>query len=86
MITRCIENRVFAITANRIGSENRSGETLTFIGTSQILGTKGEVLYRASSDLEESTVIEINPENARDKQVTQLNHIFNDRRVTFNSI
>ena len=86
MITRCIENRVFAITANRIGSENRSGETLTFIGTSQILGTKGEVLYRASSNLEESTVIEINAENARDKQVTRLNHIFNDRRVTFNSI
>ena len=86
MITRCIENRVFAITANRIGSENRSGETLTFIGTSQILGTKGEVLYRASSDKEESTVVEINAENARDKQVTQLNHIFNDRRVKFNSI
>ena len=50
MITRCIENRVFAITANRIGMEKRSEELLTFIGTSQVLGTEGEILYRASSD------------------------------------
>ena len=48
MITRCIENRVFAITANRIGTERRTEESLSFIGTSQILGTKGEILYRAS--------------------------------------
>ena len=83
MITRCIENRVFAITANRIGAEKRSGESLTFIGTSQVLGTKGEILYRASSDQEESIVIEIDPGNARDKHVTAVNHIFDDRRVTF---
>ena len=42
MITRLVpENRVFAITANRIGTEKRSEERLTFIGTSQIVGTKG---------------------------------------------
>lgn len=83
MITRCLENRVFAITANRIGVERRSEESLTFIGTSQVLGTKGEILYRASSDQEESIVIEIDPGNARDKHVTDVNHIFDDRRVTF---
>jgi len=83
MITRCIENRVFAITANRIGTEKRSEETLTFIGTSQILGTKGEILYRASSDCEETTVVEIDPKIARDKQVTPMNHLFNDRRLKF---
>ena len=63
--------------------ERRSEESLTFIGTSQVLGTKGEVLYRASSDREESIVIEIDPGNARDKHVTAVNHIFDDRRVTF---
>ncbi len=83
MITRCIENRVFAVTANRVGTERRSGEPLVFIGTSQIVGTRGEILYRASSDSEESAVVEINPEIARDKQVTEVNHIFNDRRVPF---
>jgi len=83
MITRCIENRVFAVTANRIGIERRSEESLTFIGTSQVLGTKGEILYRASSDREESIVVEIDPGNARNKHVTDVNHIFDDRRVTF---
>ena len=83
MITRCLENRVFAITANRIGTEKRSEERLTFIGTSQIVGTKGEVLYRASSDRDETIVVEINPMNARDKQVTPVNHLLNDRRLEF---
>jgi predicted amidohydrolase len=83
MITRCLENRVFAITANRIGTEKRSEETLTFIGTSQIVGTKGEVLYRASSERDEAVVVEIDPKIARDKQVTSMNHLFDDRRLKF---
>lgn len=83
MITRCLENRVFAITANRIGTEKRSEEALTFIGTSQIVGTKGEILYRASSDRDEAIVVEINPKIARDKQITPMNHLFNDRRLKF---
>lgn len=83
MITRCIENRVFAITANRIGAEKRSEEALTFIGISQIVGTKGDIFYRASSDCEETTVVEIDPKAARNKQITPLNHLFNDRRLKF---
>ena len=83
MITRCIENRVFAVTANRIGTERRTEESLSFIGASQILGTKGEILYRASADREESMAIEINPHNARDKNITPVNHLFDDRRITF---
>ncbi|MBE7444627.1 MAG: acyltransferase [Planctomycetia bacterium] len=83
MITRCIENRVFAITANRIGTEKRSGESLTFIGTSQIVGINGDIVYRASSDRDETIVVEINPMNARDKQVTPMNHLLHDRRFTF---
>lgn len=83
MITRCLENRVFAITANRTGTEKRSEETLTFIGTSQIVGTKGEIFCRASSDRDEAIVVEINPKIARDKQITPMNHLFNDRRLKF---
>ncbi len=83
MITRCIENRVFAITANRIGTEKRTEEALTFIGTSQILGTKGEILYRAASDRDEAIVVEIYPMKARDKQVTPMNHLLHDRRLKF---
>lgn len=84
MITRCIENRIFAITANRIGTEKRSKEILTFIGASQIIGTKGEVFYRASPDREESMAVEFDPDSACDKYITPVNHLFHDRRVEFN--
>lgn len=80
MITRCLENRVFAVTANRIGTEERGGKKLTFTGASQVTGTKGEVLYQAKSDREEIAVVEIDPNLAPDKLATPNNHIFNDRR------
>ena len=80
MVTRCLENHVFAITANRIGTENRGSSKLTFTGSSQITGTKGEILYRASTDREEVAVIEIDPKLAQDKLATPNNHIFKDRR------
>ncbi len=86
MITRCIENRIFAITANRTGIEKRSVEALTFIGASQIIGTKGEVLYRASPDQEESVTVDIDPNKARDKHITPVNHLFNDRRIVFDPL
>jgi len=80
MVTRCIENRIFAITANRIGAEERGGKKLIFTGASQITGTKGEVLYQAKTDAEEIAVVEIDPCLAQDKLATPNNHIFNDRR------
>ncbi|MFZ3122176.1 MAG: nitrilase-related carbon-nitrogen hydrolase [Thermodesulfovibrionales bacterium] len=84
MVTRCIENRVFAVTANRIGSEQRGDkEKLTFIGKSQITSSVGEILYRASGDKEELTVMEIAVERARDKNLNSFNNLFNDRKKEF---
>jgi len=80
MVTRCLENHVFAITANRIGTEQRGVRTLTFTGGSQVTDTKGKILHRASTDREEVAVIEIDPQLAQDKHATANNHIFNDRR------
>ncbi|MBI5561088.1 MAG: acyltransferase [Deltaproteobacteria bacterium] len=81
MVTRCIENRVFAITANRVGVENRRrGERLKFIGTSEIISPKGEIMRRASRNRVQVGVVSINPKDARDKRITPLNHIFRDRR------
>jgi predicted amidohydrolase len=71
-----LTNRVFVITANRIGTE----EELTFTGLSIIADPKGEVLYRASADKEEAKVVEIDIARARDKNATARNHIFDDRR------
>ncbi|MDZ7330633.1 MAG: acyltransferase [candidate division KSB1 bacterium] len=80
MVTRCLENRIFAITANRIGTEQRGDTLLAFTGASQITGTKGEILYRASNDSEEAAIIEIDPLVAHDKWITSNNPIFDDRR------
>ncbi len=86
MITRSIENRVFTITANRIGTEKNAGQELTFTGMSQITSPKGEILAQATEDEEILKVVEINPTNARDKFVTEKNDIFADRRREFYEI
>ncbi len=83
MRVRSIENRIFTVTANRIGSEEKEGEKLTFIGMSQIVNTKGEILIQASSDKEEAMSIEINLSEALNKKITDYNDVFADRREEF---
>ena len=83
MKIRCLENRVFAVTANRIGTEINAGEKLSFTGQSQILNTKGEVLSSLSVNEEGTITVEINPEEANDKTVTERNDAFKDRRPEF---
>ena len=80
MVTRCLENSVFAITANRTGNDRRIGEQLHFTGKSQITGPRGEVLAQASNALEEVKVVDIDPALARDKNINRRNHLLNDRR------
>jgi len=80
MFTRCLENHVFAITANRFGTEKRPDGSLTFTGKSQIVSSKGVLLYRARSQREELVIIEIDPLQARDKKMTEKNDLFTDRR------
>jgi predicted amidohydrolase len=81
MITRCLENGVFIVTADRVGGEERiSGQPLKFMGQSQVVDPLGEVLYRASLTEEEVHVVEIDIELAREKYLNPNNHIFQDRR------
>jgi len=81
MPVRCLENRVYAITANRIGEESRKeGQSLKFIGQSQIVSPEGKILIRASEDDEVLLVAEIDPEMAKNKLLNSLNNIFDDRR------
>lgn len=81
MVTRCIENRIFAVTANRIGKEKRNGMELNFTGSSQITGPKGEIIHRAKVEEEKACALEIDPFLARNKNITENNNIFNDRRL-----
>jgi predicted amidohydrolase len=81
MPVRCLENRVFAITANRIGTEQRNGKKpLTFIGKSEIVSPSGVILVRAPEDKDALIVIDINAESARDKHLNEYNDLLKDRR------
>ncbi|MCK4304520.1 MAG: acyltransferase [Candidatus Eisenbacteria sp.] len=83
MITRCLENGVFAVTANRIGTDQRQSGSITFTGRSQITGRRGERLAQASLDREEVIIAEIHPALADDKMVNRANHLLRDRRPAF---
>lgn len=81
MVTRCLENRVFSVTANRIGFEERGEKgRLTFIGASEIVSPRGRILHRASGDQEDLTVLEIDPTEARKKKINSYNDLLHDRK------
>jgi len=81
MPTRCLENKVYAVTANRNGEERRKeGTSLRYIGQSQIISPEGKVLVMATEDEEALLTAEIDPESARNKNLNPLNNLFNDRR------
>jgi predicted amidohydrolase len=83
MISRSIENMIFIVTANRIGTESATHGDLTFTGQSQIVAPRGDLLYRAARDEEEVYVEEIDIQKARNKNITELNNLFTDRRPEF---
>ncbi|MFC1887831.1 nitrilase-related carbon-nitrogen hydrolase [Candidatus Cloacimonadota bacterium] len=83
MITRSLENRVFSITCNRTGKEINGDKELTFTGMSQILDTKGNILTRLDQQEEKITILEIETDDALNKNVTENNHLFRDRRLEY---
>ena len=84
MTTRSLENGVFSITANRIGTESRGGKSpLTFTGNSQILDNQGRVITKLEENDTGVVITDINPEQARNKSVTLQNDRFKDRRPEF---
>jgi predicted amidohydrolase len=69
------------VTANRVGFEQRGGrQKLTFIGQSEIVSPRGEVLHRASSRREEAASLEIDPRQGRSKRINPFNDLLRDRR------
>jgi predicted amidohydrolase len=84
MVTRSLENGVFTITANRVGTESRGDfEALTFTGESQILDNVGRVLARLEGNDTGVVLADIDPKLARNKSVTARNERFKDRRPEF---
>ncbi len=80
MVTRCLENRVFAVTANRVGRENRGEDDFTFTGQSQVTAPNGVVLSRGPAGSPSVSVKDVDPALARDKMVNPHNHLLGDRR------
>jgi len=81
MITRAIENRVYIVTANRWGAEQRGNRSrLQFTGRSQIVNPKGERLCQAAPDCEQSDSRKVPLDLAHQKKIMTHSHLFHQRR------
>jgi predicted amidohydrolase len=83
MVTRCLENKIYAITANRTGYEDRNGKRFNYTGKSQITAPDGSILCRAAPNSDEIGVVEIDISRARDKRTNIYNDLFADRKVAY---
>ena len=84
MVTRSLENGVFTITANRVGTESRGGKgPLTFTGGSQIVDNLGSILTEMDQNETGIIVMDIDPQRARNKAITDHNDRLEDRRPEF---
>jgi len=83
MVTRALENNVYTVTANRVGGERRTEPAVNFIGKSRIISPNGDILADLPEDITDFDSVIIDPEIAKDKQVTPRNDLFKDRRTDF---
>jgi predicted amidohydrolase len=77
---RAIENRVYVATANRVGTEERSGHRLTFTGESVLVAPDGEYLARLGARESGVAVARVHPAKARDKTLASGDDLFAGRR------
>ncbi len=84
MPIRALENGVFAVTANRVGTEHRPPRPeLPFTGHSQILSPLGEVLAEAGGGEPELLSVDVDLTRARDKSLASGNDRMAERRPGF---
>lgn len=83
MLTRCLENKVYAITTNRYGFDRRPHGNLRFTGRSQIVAPGGTLIHRAAAQKDALYILDIDPALAKDKSITPLNEVLRDRRPEF---
>lgn len=81
-----VQNRIYIATANRIGTEHREEESLTFTGESVLVSPKGEYLVRAPRDAEALLWAEVDPGLARNKRINPYNDVFAQRKPEFYSL
>lgn len=71
-----VMNRIFVVTANRVGQEG----DLVFTGQSIIAAPQGDVVAEASGVDPQVCITDVDIDLARDKMITPCNHVLNDRR------
>ena len=77
MLGAAIQNRIFIITANRVGTERG----VKFTGKSQIVSPNMKILASSGRNGEEVKVVDVNPEDADSKKITEYNDLWTDRRT-----
>ncbi len=74
-----IINRYYVATTNRIGTDHG----IRFNGGSYVSDPEGRQLALAGQSTEEVIHVQIDPSLARNKMITERNHVLNDRRPGF---
>lgn len=71
-----VMNKVFIATTNRIGIDH----DLKFAGKSFLCDPNGSIVSEASADKEEILFSEVDLNQAKNKMITERNHVFKDKR------
>jgi len=72
-----IVNHIYIATANRVGTERG----VTFSGQSIIANPQGKIIGQLSPAKEEVLMVDVDLELSRNKNITERNHLFKDRRL-----
>ncbi len=79
MLTRSLENSVYSITANRTGKDIVNNKELFFTGQSQVVDTKGNILFRLDEVEDSIKLVDIEPNISNNKDINEFNNLINDR-------
>jgi predicted amidohydrolase len=83
MVGRAFENRLYVVTANRTGADERPIGRVPFTGRSQIAGPDGRLLARAGVRETCARAADCDLARARDKALTPMTHLITSRRPSF---
>ena len=83
MVTRSLENKIFTATANRVGREKRGDIDLRYIGKSEVVSPRGEILTRLSETESGIASVEVDLTVAREKRINEFNDLFSGRKPQF---
>ena len=81
MLVRALENRLWLVTANRVGEDVRPGRRMAFTGRSQIAGPDGRPAAPLGPRARPAVLAaRVDLAAARDKRITARNDLLADRR------